>query len=393
MKNIVIITDGKLPIPAVNGGAVESLIELFLQINEVENAFNIILFTKKNKKSQALSRSYSNSSFIYINTDTISYKLGKIARFFINKFPYFDVANQFIYSVLKSRSLLTNTNLILVENQPKYLLHVKKITNIPMALHLHNYFTYDGVREDFKYAKSIICVSDFIRQSVVNAGVDNKKTICIHNGIDVDRFSISNSAQFRFQYREKYKILQNEFVVMYSGRIQESKGVKILAEAFMEIEKYSNLVLIIVGSSEFKNSKLGALYNEINKISSFKNRIIFSGYVDYIDMPYIYNLADLVVVPSIYPEAFSLVALEALSSGLPVIISDSGGTQEVVNDKCGYIVKVGPNMKVDLIKNMTKIISNSELRDSMTLEAVKRAKEFSKEKYFHEMKNALSREL
>ena len=54
MKNIVIITDGKLPIPAVNGGAVESLIELFLQINEVENAFNIILFTKKNKTALLL---------------------------------------------------------------------------------------------------------------------------------------------------------------------------------------------------------------------------------------------------------------------------------------------------------------------------------------------------
>jgi glycosyltransferase involved in cell wall biosynthesis len=180
---------------------------------------------------------------------------------------------------------------------------------------------------------------------------------------------------------------------MYSGRIQESKGVKILAEAFMEIEKYSNLVLIIVGSSEFKNSKLGALYKEINKVSNLKNRIIFSGYIDYIDMPYMYNLADLVVVPSLYPEAFSLVALEALSSGLPVIVSDSGGTQEVINDKCGYIVEAGPDMKVDLIKNMTKIISNSELRDSMSLEAVKRAKEFGKEKYFHGMKNALKRVL
>ena len=106
-----------------------------------------------------------------------------------------------------------------------------------------------------------------------------------------------------------------------------------------------------------------------------------------------YNLADLVVVPSLYPEAFSLVALEALSSGLPVIVSDSGGAQEVINDKCGYIVETGPDMKVDLIKNMTKIISNSELRDSMSLEAVKRAKEFGKEKYFHGMKNALKREL
>ena len=67
MKNIVIITDGILPIPAVKGGAVENLIELFLQINEVENTFNIVLFSKKNKKSQVLSRSYINTKFIYID--------------------------------------------------------------------------------------------------------------------------------------------------------------------------------------------------------------------------------------------------------------------------------------------------------------------------------------
>ena len=119
-------------------------------------------------------------------------------------------------------------------------------------------------------------------------------------------------------------------------------------------------------------------------------KINFTGYIDYDNIHEYYNHADIGVFPSIITEAFGLTTLEALASGLPVIVSDSGGMHEVINDKCGFIVKRGDNMKTELKETLLKLIIDNNLRSSMSMEAKIQAKNFTDIKFYRSLVKTLN---
>ena len=71
-KSIVIITNGTLPVPPVHGGAVENLLQTFIDLNEKYKNFELVVFSIFNKSAYEKSKSYKLSKFIFINSNTIS---------------------------------------------------------------------------------------------------------------------------------------------------------------------------------------------------------------------------------------------------------------------------------------------------------------------------------
>ena len=85
-KNIAIITNGSLPVPAIQGGAAEMLTQIFLDHNEYHSDYNISIFTigQKSIRSSLISK-YTMVNFVLINEKSVVYILGRTIRFVINK--------------------------------------------------------------------------------------------------------------------------------------------------------------------------------------------------------------------------------------------------------------------------------------------------------------------
>ena len=394
ISKITIITNGTLPVPSTKGGAVENLVEVLIRFNEIFKDFQLNIFSVHDDKSKLLASQYKNTHFYFIETKSFSYKFGRALRFLINKLRRGSLKNQFIYQVSKQKQVLQNSDLILIENNPDFLPFVRKITTGPIGLHLHNdYLNKDRMTYSKKMLNGIdfvIGVSKYITSRVDEISPKNCKINFVYNGISLERFGNTLLKKDRNELRSRYGIFEEDIVIIYAGRILESKGVKFLIKNFIELSEKFSIKLLIVGSSGFENSRKNNFMKEMELLTNtVRSKIIFTGYVNYDDIHRVYSLADIAVSPSIAIEAFGLTTIEALASGLPVIVSDSGGMPEVVDNTCGFVIQRDANFNFNLKKKLELLIVNEELRHKMSISAKKRALLFSDINYYKSLSSYL----
>ena len=397
-KKIIIISNGTLPIPAILGGAAENLTQVLLESNEGFNDFDFTVFSiGKNKIDTNKIATFKNTNFVFINEENIIFKLKKIARFLINKRAINYVPNQFLSTVLNHKKELENADLILVSNNPYFGKHLKKVVKCPVYLHLHNDYLNEEQSKDkiqlLNYFDKVIGVSDFIKNRVLKITPESCKVSCVHNGIDLDRFKIVDEA-FESDLKKKYNFKEEDVVFIYSGRMQESKGIVFLLASFLELfKKHKNIKLLFVGGSVYHNSKINeittSLKNRVEEALATKN-VFFTGFIDYKYMHHYYKISSVAVLPSIETEAFGLTSIEAQAAGLPVIVSDAGGMPETINKDSGFIVKVKEDLKDQLIHFMNLLIKDDKLRETMSEQALLNAQKFSNSFYYKQIKSELN---
>ncbi len=141
----------------------------------------------------------------------------------------------------------------------------------------------------------------------------------IPNAVDEKRFNPSISGR---KVREELGISGG--MVLYVGRLVFHKGVEYLIES----ARYTDATYVIVGTGE-KERELRRLVER----KGLEKRVIFTGKVPYDRLPEYYAAADVFVLPSVSRlEAFGIVALEAMATATPVIVSDIPGVSEVIED-------------------------------------------------------------
>jgi glycosyltransferase involved in cell wall biosynthesis len=196
-------------------------------------------------------------------------------------------------------------------------------------------------------------------------------TVIIPHGIDTNKFSTSYKNNI---IRGKI-VNKNDFIVLFVGRLRWHKGVEYLIKSFSIIsDKIKDIQLCIVGDGEER--KRLEIYAERKKL---KNRIHFLGYVPSYSLPSIYAESDLFVLPSITsdtrghkspePEAFGIVLIEAMASGLPVIATKVGGLPYVVQDgKNGFLIDEKDYQ--ELANKITILKNNKKIRKKMSENAL-----------------------
>ena len=155
-------------------------------------------------------------------------------------------------------------------------------------------------------------------------GLPFDKINVVPNGINVNSFTgIDRDYDFRRQYA-----MDNEKIILYVGRLVYEKGVQHLISAMPKIlNNYHDAKLIIAGK--------GGMLEEL-KSQSFNmglaDKVYFTGYLNSKQIQKMYKCADVAVFPSTY-EPFGIVALEAMLAGVPTVVSDIGGLNEIVEHK------------------------------------------------------------
>lgn len=149
------------------------------------------------------------------------------------------------------------------------------------------------------------------------------------------------------------------FTVGFIGRVSMNKGIGVLSEAMQVLDKQNPgaFRLVLAGESRFVSPKSQSACEEaLQEIAPITEKI---GWVDRDDF---FSQIDLLAVPSIFPEAFGLVAAEAMAAGVPLVVSDCGALPDVVGhdhplvapagDPTGLAAKIlgfaAGNIRVDL---------------------------------------------
>jgi len=155
--------------------------------------------------------------------------------------------------------------------------------------------------------------------------------------------------------RHNFKLDEKDMLVLYAGQLTYGKGVLILIKAFKQLlQKNPSLKLLILGK--------GPLAGYLEKIKDrFGDQLQYYGFLPYGKVLKIFQMADIVVVPSIWPEALGRVNLEAMALGKPVIATNVGGIPEIItHGKDGILVD--PNDPKEIESALNKLINDKTLR-------------------------------
>ena len=216
----------------------------------------------------------------------------------------------------------------------------------------------------FNQYNKIFCVSKYIQENLINAGVKSTVAILQYLGLISDsKLTKPNEIQF-----EKLKNIPHEdTILMCIGFDDPIKGVDILIKSFsMVIKKNKNIHLILIGVTP--ESKLKDMSRDLR----IEDNVHFLGIVD--NAQQLLKNADIYIQPS-RNEGLSLSILEAMSKSLPVIAFKVGGISElVINNKTGFLVE--PENKMKLAEKIDLLINNLDLRKELGKNAYERYKNY-----------------
>ena len=214
----------------------------------------------------------------------------------------------------------------------------------------------------------VIVNSNYMKRELQSLfGLPFEKINVVPNGININMF---NSVERDYDFRRQYAA-DNEKIILFMGRLVYEKGIQHLISAMPKIlSGYNDAKLIIAG----KGGMTDELKAQVNAMG-ISNKVYFTGYMDAKQVCKMYKCADISVFPSTY-EPFGIVALEAMLSGTPVVVSDIGGLNEIVQHGVDGMKSYAGNPN-SLADSILALLYNPQLRDNV----VKKAKSKVKNEY------------
>lgn len=405
--NVAFVTSGYMPVPAIKGGAVESLVDYLIHMNEIYCEADFTVYSMYDKQAEQEASKQHHCKYKFIKTPSPIRVADKAIYQIVKTFFKRKNAKQYRYILQrlwffqKVSTDLANKDYdkLVLENHPTIFMVLKKHGNAQKYLskcyyHLHNEIINDfGCKELMKQIHKIITVSHFISQSISAylGGLAPEKAVVLRNCVDEKRFGGADAQKNREIWRKKFGTAADETLFLFCGRVTPEKGVKELMTAFSKAN-VPNTKLVVAGGCFYGSGLKSAYEQDLCRLAeSSENRILLTGFIPYQDVPNIYAAADVVCVPSVWNDPAPLAAIEPLACGLPLITTLSGGIPEYANDRCALILPRDEHLVDNLAKGIQYLAENSAVRAKMGQESLKTAKELTLDNYYHNFMNILSK--
>ena len=250
-----------------------------------------------------------------------------------------------------------------------------KLTKRKFVTTFHGTYNFNGKLK--KFYNSIMVRSDLIiagsnfifshiKENYSELLNSKKKFLVIFRGINVDYFDPSSKLEEdEKNLLKKWEIDKEKKIILVPGRLTSWKGQEMLIEAvnLTKVELgYEAFHLVILGSDQGRN-----LYKKklIRMTEQYRltNQIKFMDQCK--DMALAYQVSDIVISPSIEPEAFGRVAVEAQSMEKLIIASNIGGSNEtIINEKTGFLFEAGD------VRSLSKRIIQAITMDETSLKLI-----------------------
>lgn len=402
---VLITGSSKFPVPAVKGGAVPNLIEELIQQQENENKIDLDCCALWDAKAEEESLKYTKTHFIWAKKpkyiEEIDHAITWILKniFRLKRLHSIGFLFQVIWLAFFIGKVLKKNNYdrVIFENSIPMIFALKLYGNRKKYkgkyyIHMHSVpRKYYGNRVEFSGCRGLISISQYVANEICadkRVFISDDQIKLMFNCIDTNVIC-PRSDKERIDYREKYNISKDKKVILFAGRLCKDKGIEEVIKAFKYINNQEH-VLVIVGSNFYSSGIVSPYEEYLQKISEdIKDKIVFTGYIDYSLMSYIYNMSDIVVLPSVWEEPAGMTIIEAMACRKPVITTISGGIPEYVG--CGNCVLLEKNEKLveNIAFNIEKILGDKEFADSLAEKGYLRAKVYNKEFYYKQLLNIL----
>ncbi len=242
-------------------------------------------------------------------------------------------------------------------------------------------YRIDGEKKVLKKADKIIVATKDEKKNLIDLyHAREKKIKIIPPGVDTAHFypiPVDEAKEF-------IGMPMDEKMILFVGRIEPLKGVDTLIQAISQMRQADVLsecphYLYIIGGNPDQDGK--AANGEMQRLQELREKlklhdlVLFLGKRDQDSLQYYYSAAEMVVMPSHY-ESFGMVALEAMACGTPVIATQVGGLQHLVQDqKTGFTI---PNGDPDALEEkITVLICKDDLKNKMSKNSVAYAQTYA----------------
>jgi glycosyltransferase involved in cell wall biosynthesis len=198
------------------------------------------------------------------------------------------------------------------------------------------------------------------------------------NGVDIDYFNNTFTEEEKQQLRLENKILENDFVLIFVGRIVKDKGIDELISVFIQLKKkYIHIKLLLIGDYE---NELDYISKNSQKIMESEKDIIYIKFQE--DIRSFLAISNLFVLPS-YREGLPNVLIEAGSYGVPLVATNINGCNEIIrHGENGSLVN--KKDEVSLYNEIEKFIVDKEYYNRIKKNVRKSIVERYSQKYFYD---------
>lgn len=395
---VAVITSGYLPVPNVLGGAVEALDMMMVRENEKTTNFEFTVFSSWAPGVDEVIRdgAFQHTDFRFIKTPMLVKAADRCiywaAKYILRKkklmsYRYIAQRLWYIRKVAKALSKddasgKTPFDKVMIENHATLFMTMQKYRNAEryadkVYYHLHNEVTNDfGCKHEIAQVKKVLGVSNYIVDTLDKflrehgeGGLKPEQKAVWRNGVDTSRFGSDEAKRKAKSFRTKYGINDDDIVFLFSGRLTPEKGAEELMEAFTQVaDQVPNARLVVAGAFFFNSNIKSPFEQKLHDLATqpqVEGKIVFTGFVDYNDMPALYEMADVCVLPSIWDDPAPLAVIESLVSGKPLITTRSGGIPEYANDDCAIILERDNQLVDHLAQAMVELADNPVSRDTM----------------------------
>jgi glycosyltransferase involved in cell wall biosynthesis len=270
-----------------------------------------------------------------------------------------------------------------------------RLNGLPIITYIHEYIIRFQLTSKIRrwvvlnVAQHTISVSKATQDLAIRYGANYNKTSVIYPSIDEAELITNKSLNIGL-IRERWGINQNDIIFGSVGVLIEGKGFLDLINAIPNVLKQiDNCFFVIAGGLPLHKDESDVHFTELMDSViklGIEKRVKFLGYMA--DMSTFYKVIDVLIIPS-HEESFSLVAIEGMYMGKPIIASNVGGLKEIINPGVNGIL-VTPKSPDEFADAMIKLGSEEDLRISMGAAGKKNMEEsFSKINFITKIQNII----
>lgn len=385
MKKIALVLPEVYPVPAVKGGAIEELVTILIEQNEIEQKAEFVVFSMANAKAEEEAKKYKHTKIVYIQktgfTDRVQNRILRYMNPFVKGKTLIDIAYyRRVYRYLKAHPV----DAIVAEGglYHEFRRFAEEFGKEKIYLHIHHHLLCEPYI-DHLYG-GVIGISEFATKEWMRTTEDKEvRAYTVYNCVNEDKFIKRITKEEREEIRKNFGFEEEDTVVLYCGRILEVKGARELVQAVININD-PHIKLLMIGSAISGGNVQTPYVSEVQKlVEQSGDRVKFTGYIDNKELYRYYQAADMQVIPSLWEEAAGLIAIEGMLSDLPLIVTKSGGLVEyATSDTAIWVEREG------IVENLEREINNlakdNNRREQMKQASQKGAKAFPKSRFYNE---------
>lgn len=395
-KKICVVTPGLLPIPAIRGGAIEQLVDLLIENNEKNHLFELTVIGKYDSRLDKIYKTKKHTIFINYHESEKGNKIFRIFRCFVYnatkkiKKPFWRIIPYYFFVSKVLGKNAEKYDYIVNEGFQEFAVYsniVRRYGKKKLILHLHaNTLSNHLIEETFGGA---LAISQFVERHFIGSQSVEIPTQTVFNAIDIDRFvSVKLRKDEIDNLRIQYGFKSDDFVLLYCGRIVKEKGVRELVNAVVK-QTDKSVKLLIVGSSAFEGAFVTDYEKIVRKLVAENEKIVtIAGYIDNRELYKYHQISDIAVFPALCEEGFCVSLAETMASGLPSIVSRSGGMVEVASEETSLFINKS-NIENEISKAILKLRNDKTKLAKMSKACVERARFFDGCRYAYRYLDAL----